>query len=104
MSLDITVLVNKRTVYESNYTHNVVPMAKLASLYLPLWHPEFFQHKGKLIYPVLDFGIAYMNSHAQECEKLNPPNRWGDYDTFLQFAASVCSVCKVYPNAKIYAN
>ena len=103
MSLDITLTEVKQVeVYSANITHNLVPMAESAGLYLPLWHPEYMQIylAGELVF-WLEEGIEVLKSDPDYFKEMNPKNGWGSYDTFVPWLENLLANCKEHPTAKI---
>lgn len=113
MGLDIDLIFEVDTgngieefcVFEDNYTHNCAKMAKEANIYMEVWQPEEIGLKvaRDLIEP-LSRGIALMREDPSRFIKLDPPNGWGSYDTFLPWLENYLAACKKYPAAKIKAS
>jgi hypothetical protein len=103
---DIEFSVNRETeeVFESNITHNLVPMAKAAGLYDYVWHPEGMGiYKAKELIDPLREGLHSLKLYPEKYKQYNPSNGWGDYEGFVQFIESYLSACYMYPEADIDA-
>jgi len=103
MSLDISLMVTKLiVVYEVNITHNLGKMASEAGVYEACWRPEEIgAEKAKDIIPILEKGIALMESDRERFESFAPENGWGTYGNLLQFLRNHLAACKENPEAEI---
>lgn len=113
-------------VFSANITHNLGDMADEAGIYEAVWrphrlHPEYdipddntmettereweFEDnvtiKAKDIIPILDEGLSKMIKNPDHYKQFNPPNGWGDYETFVDWVADYLSACKKNPEAII---
>lgn len=52
---------------------------------------------GKEAYEKLNFARNELEKNREEFEKLNPPNGWGSYKTFLQWINELITICLEYP-------
>lgn len=105
MSLDITLTVGKREVFEANITHNLNTMAKKAGLYFAMWRPEELDaFKAQDIVAPLEVGVALLRSDPAYFKVFNPSNGWGTYENLLSVAEDYLAACKRYPKAKIRAD
>lgn len=112
MSLDISLFfvvdtgngTEEFTVFDRNYTHNIVAMARVAGVYDCVWRPEEngYDIAEQLVQPLSE-GIAKMKRDPEFYKTLDPPNGWGSYSTFLAFLEDYLEACKQYPLAKINA-
>lgn len=102
MSLDVTLTVNRVTVWDSNITHNLGKMAVEAGIYKPLWCPDKIgiTKAVQLIEP-LTAGLALLESDPHRFRKFNPGNGWGTYEDFLSFVRSYIEACRKYPDADV---
>ena len=102
MSLDIylagpeTVLVEK---FSSNYTHNVVPMWKLAGVYDALYMSA--GKRAKDILPALRAGLFNMKHNGEKYKALNPENGWGSYETAVPWLEKFIVACEENPESII---
>lgn len=106
MSLDVYLTAVRPTnVYEGNVTHNLIDMAKAASVYGVLWRPEEngIATAADLI-PHLERGLAWLRDNADEAKKYNPANGWGDYYGFRDFLEGYLSACRRDPDATVMAS
>jgi len=106
MSLDFSLLAVRRTcVFETNITHNLAQMADEAGVYSQLWRPDENGNPtaGELVGP-LTKAIADMEARPEHYKQFNPPNGWGDYDTFLGWLHEVRDMCEEFPDAEIEAS
>lgn len=110
MSLDVYLDIDPcgacgaavRTAFTANYTHNVVPMAKVAGLYDSVWRPDEhgIERAEQLIAPLAD-GLTFMRAYPDRFRALNPENGWGSYDTFVPWLERYLAACKAYPQARV---
>jgi hypothetical protein len=108
MSLDIWLTANvdlggkepaNITLYDNNYTHNVVPMWEKAFVYDALYNSN-----GKLAEEILQDlkdGVEIMEGLPDEFIPLNPKNGWGDYYGALKFLKGFTDACERYPKSTI---
>lgn len=103
MSLDVYLEEIKPTeVYWANITHNLTKMANAVGLYEPLWHPERIGvSKAIELVPLLREGLNRLMTQKTECEKLNPPNGWGNYEALVNFTKEYLAACEKHPEATI---
>jgi hypothetical protein len=103
VSLDVYLEAMKPTeVYWANYTHNCSSMAAKAGIYKHLWHPEEVGvTKAKQLIAPLTAGIKRLKANPAAFRKINPPNGWGSYDTFLPFVEKYLEACKENPDADV---
>ena len=103
MSLDIYLEeVRPVAVFDSNYTHNVVPMAKEAGIYQQVWHPESLgiTHAEQLIAP-LRTSIVLLKSDPERFKGFDPKNGWGGYETFVPWLERLLEACEAHPGATV---
>lgn len=103
MSLDITLMVTKPVeVHNTNITHNLGRMAEAANLYKPLWRPEelCIQWAYELT-PLLEEGIALLESDPEQFQQYNPENGWGSYDGFVAALKTLLQACQENPDANL---
>jgi len=101
MSLDITLIAYApNEVYSANYTHNVVPMWKLAGVYGALYGSDGMT--AIAICPTLLKGYQDMKKYPKKYRALNPSNGWGHYDTAMKFIKNLYNQCKKYPDSIIH--
>lgn len=101
MSYDISITKHcahynhTEILYSDNYTFNVAKMYQLA----------FNNERGikilnnlstKTASVFLSKAIDYMYSNATELTKLNPPNKWGNYEDAKDVLANLHSNCIKY--------
>lgn len=113
MSLDVYLTIppcaccgaSERTVYDGNITHNLTTMAEEAQLYGPVWRPEEngITH-AKDLTPLLEKGIAELESNPAYYQRFNAGNNWGTYYGFLRFLREYLAACKQWPAALVYAS
>lgn len=108
MSLDIWLSIDvdtggkephNITLFDANYTHNVVPMWKKAGCYDALYMSD-----GKLagnVLPELEAGLAAMKADPEGFKQLNPLNGWGNYDSALKFLEEFTEACRAHPKTTI---
>lgn len=89
-------------VFNANITHNLSNMAEEAGIYMQVWRPdECGIDRAEQLIPVLERGIALMESDPGRFEKHNAPNGWGVYDDFLPWLKRYLEACKESPTAKV---
>lgn len=89
-------------VYNANITHNLGKMAKEAGIYKALWRPkEISVSRAEQLVPILASGLERLKADPRRFKKLDPPNRWGDYDGLVRFLASYLSACIKFPEAEV---
>lgn len=93
---------HSRERWSANITHNLVPMAKAAGVYLALWRPEEIGIKtASELLPLLNNGLALLVAGPEHFAKLNPDNGWGSYGGLVCFVRRYISACEQWPNAKV---
>jgi len=92
----------KRSVFDTNVTHNLTGMAAAAGIYEVVWCPEEvgITKAGDLIAP-LERGIFAMKANPKLFEKRNPPNGWGSYEGFVPWLERYLDACREYPDAEV---
>lgn len=89
-------------VYESNITHNVAAMAKLAGVYDCCWRPnESGLTKAKDLIEPLTVGLRALEADPGRFKRLNPENGWGNYDGLVEFVREYLEACVRYPEADV---
>ena len=100
MSLDISIVQNCscchacETVFESNITHNLIPVWNKAGVYEALYMSD-----GKEPIDIvcdLEKGCVDMVKNRKEYEKLNPKNGWGDCEAAISFLEKLVFACHEY--------
>lgn len=80
-----------------NYTYNVARM----------WYNIYPDDKGMVFIdgltgleakPKLEFALKELLGNKLYYEQMNPPNGWGNYETFVEFIKNLISACEEYPN------
>lgn len=102
MSLDFTLKKTALTeVFSQNITHNLVPMAKAAGIYMHLWRPEELGIKtaGELIEP-LKAGLELLKSDPDRFKTYDASNGWGRYKHFVPFVEACLQACIENPDAE----
>lgn len=92
---------NTCTLGSLNITHNVSDMWRYLGVYDAL-----YMSNGKLVSETLDklrAGLAIMNTPEgfAACEKMNPPNGWGNATVAKEFLTQWVKTCEENPEAKI---
>jgi len=116
MSLDIELVITandfpfKETVFETNITRNLIPMAEHSELYIPLWKPHLLLHRKKQqqnelyakdIISHLEKGLTQLKERPFYFKKYNASNGWGKYKQFVPTMEAYLAACKKHPNALI---
>ena len=86
-----------------NYTHNISEMAARAGLYIPMWHHASLgiTHAWQLR-PFLACGLAQLKASPNYYKQFNPPNGWGEYNTFVSALEKLYHACGETPHALLY--
>jgi hypothetical protein len=103
MSLDIDLMaVREVSVFDTNITHNLAPMAERAGIYQHLWRPEEIgiTMASELIEP-LTAGLAKMKADPDHYRTFDAPNGWGTYNDFVPFVERYLAACIGNPDATI---
>ena len=103
MSLDVTLTTpGTVTLYQSNITHNLGPMAREAGIYQHLWHPESINiTKASQLIDPLQKGLHLLKSAPEHFAKFNAANGWGTYTHFVPFVEEYLEACKEMPEADV---
>ncbi len=103
MSLDLYFeKVMPSCVAQNNITHNLVPMAELAGVYVALWHPERLPSQvASDVQPILEVGLAALLTDPAKFQELNPENGWGSYGGLVEFVRWAIRQCSEYPDAQL---
>ena len=107
MSWDVVLTIKVGDMYneipgtEHNYTYNVAPMYYAAGIGeegIRVLNGKSAMDAMLILTPV----INYMENHREELEKLNPSNKWGDFDGALEFLQNIKKDCEQYPLCSVY--
>ena len=102
MSLDVSLIENKETVFSTNITNNLVSMAIACGVYNACWYPDHINcKKAKHILPTLKLGLHNLKAQPEYHKKFTPLNRCGDYEDFIFWLEDYSKACEKYPEAKI---
>ena len=102
MSLDVYLKEDGTEVWSGNVTHNLNRMANAAGLYWSVWRPgEMNIDRARQMILILRDGLARLESDPERYQKLNPPNGWGSYRSFLAWLHRYLAACIEHPNARI---
>ena len=112
MSLDVALYDNccsacgrRDRVFDGNITHNLVPMAKAAGLYTPVWRPEELGiTKAKQVAEACLQGFGDLFANPKKYHVYDAENGWGEYDDFVRFMYSYLGACARYPDAIVEAD
>lgn len=103
MSLDVTLTATREVgVFNTNITHNLIPMAHASGLYVCCWCPEELGIKtaGQLIEPLTE-GLKRLKANPELFQQYNPENGWGSYGRFVLWVERYLEACKENPDAKV---
>lgn len=79
-------------------------MANYVGVYECIWRPkEFGFNKASDLIEKLQYGLEGL-MHKRQCKKYEPENKWGTFESFVEFVSDYLQACKLYPNAKISAS
>lgn len=106
MSLDVYLeVVQPVSVFNYNITHNLVPMAREAGIYLACWRPEEIgAEKAADLVPILTEGLRVLREDPDRFKALNPENGWGSYEGLVRFVQSYLDACMESPEAAVRAS
>ena len=95
-------VIERRSIYSANITHNLGRMAEEAGIYQHLWRPEEIgiTTAGELIEP-LERGLTLLKERPEHFEQFNSPNGWGLYENFVPFVEAYLEACLENPDAVI---
>lgn len=89
-------------VFKANITHDLGEMAGDAGIYEALWRPEEINITNAVqLIPILEKGIALMESDRERFVAFNPENGWGSYDAFVPWVKRYLDACRKWPDAKV---
>ena len=92
-------------VFKANITHNLNKMATEAGIYEALWRPEEIGITNALqLIPILEKGLALLQSDRERFVAFNPENGWGSYDAFVPWVKRYLDACRKWPDAKVEAS
>jgi hypothetical protein len=89
-------------VYSAAITHNLTEMAEEAGIYKACWRPDEIgiTHAEQLI-PLLEKGLAALESNPKHFEAFNPKNGWGSYEGLVRWVRNYLDACRAFPAAKV---
>jgi hypothetical protein len=92
-------------VFQLEITDNLIEMAREAGVYEVIWRPEDIGIKtAKEVVEPLTQALNLMKADPERFKKLNPANRWGDYQYLLNFVQGYLGRARQYPDATIKIN
>jgi hypothetical protein len=86
-------------LYDSEVTHNLAPMFRLAGCADHLYRPVRGQ-AGAMI-PVLRLALDVMRREPARFRAIEPVNGWGDYDGAVAFLQGLLTACEQHPKATV---
>ena len=87
-------------VFQSDITHNLIPMARLAGVSECMWDAKKNGiTKAFQLLESLQDAIVGMKAEPERFRALNPSNGWGNYEGFLAALVALCEACRSNPNA-----
>ena len=104
MSLDIRLVCKEtgKELYETNITHNMNTMAAEAKIYDAIWRPEeVCINRAAGVWGDVKEGYGDLMTSPDHYRQFNPPNGWGDYDSFCEWLTDYLRACRRYPDAKV---
>lgn len=89
-------------VFDYNITHNLVPMAKAADIYMELWRPEEIgiTKARDLINPLRE-GLHRLKDNPNKYKEFNPDSGWGDYEGLVDFVSKYLDACYGHPDSDV---
>jgi len=103
MGVDIALEEMRITdVFNGYLTHNLVPMARAAGIYEHIWHPGRVGAEigFDLVKPLSD-GLDRLMYDPDTFRKLEPDNRFGTYETLVEFVQNYLRACTRNYTARI---
>lgn len=109
-------------LYEANITHNLGEMAEAAGIYEAIWRPHrirkdydhsfdstekeyIFENaqtiKAKEIIPHLKKGLKKLLNNPTMFRRVNPENKWGNYEGLVKFVEDYLAHCESHPEATV---
>lgn len=102
MSLSIILMKDEHIVFDTEFTDNLIPMAREAGIYEYLWEPGWENvMTAEQLARNLPGGISGMVCSPNMMESLNPSNGWGSYEEFVPALFELMMACRRYPTAII---
>lgn len=96
MSYDVSLKYGDLELELGNYTYNCSKMFYQGT---DVGLNQLNGMKAKEAYPILKERFDYMRDNPEEMKKLNPPNGWGSYDSFLDYIGRITVACRKNPDA-----
>jgi hypothetical protein len=94
--------VVRPTLFTGAVTHNLIPMAEAAGIYMAMWRPEEIGIvKAAHLTGLLRAGIAEIEACRERLEMLNPRNGHGSYSSLVAFVRRYLAACIAHPDAEI---
>jgi hypothetical protein len=95
-------MCGKRSVYESNITHNLTEMADAAGICEACWRPEEIGVTyARDLAPLLRDGLEKLKAEPEKFRAFDAPNGWGRYEHFVPFVEQYLLACEDCPDATI---
>lgn len=93
-------------VCDVNVTHNLVPMAKIAGLYGPMWLGHNLMgypaaEARELVQAMCVGVLQLLKMNTEEIRRYTPENGWGTYTDLLVAALKILLSCIEYPAGRI---
>jgi len=103
MSLDISLILDGKVIFDTNITHNLGIMASESGIYNACWCPNKINcYEAKDVIPILESGLKELKDCPEKFKKFNSSNGWGTYDAFIPWIENYLDTCKKYPTALIH--
>lgn len=105
MSLDVCLISSDGDVlYSAKITHNCIPMAEEAGLYIPIWRPEEVKFSTAIekIWMEVGMGATDLLSRPSHYKALESSNGLGTYKDFVVFVLFYLEALRKYPEASVH--
>lgn len=79
-----------------NLTYNLQPM--FTEAFGTYWKDELNGNNGSACTPLIEEAIKKMETDPDTHRALEPENKWGTYESGLEFLKQMLEDCKTYPN------
>lgn len=111
--MGLTISLNKECphcqheeeIFDTNITHNLIPMAVEAHIYEVMWRPEEngIAKAYQMIEPLRN-ALELMATDPERFEKLTPSNKWGSRMGLMAAMQDLLNACVKHPDASVKAD
>lgn len=105
MSLDFSLYIGEKEVFEGNITHNLSKMAHAIGVWECIWYPTSItfpdQPTAKDIINKVAEGLSELIINERSYMQYNISKRNGDTSMLIEFLEGVLKACIEYPDAVV---